>query len=94
VGPSAFGTRVWFTNKGNNTVADADQIVGDQSINSPSQIVAGPDGAMWFTNTGNSGDTGAGSIGWVTIVGRVTERGPGRDVATVDAIDRTRRCES
>jgi len=46
------------------------------------------------TNTGNSGDTGAGSIGWVTIVGRVTERGPGRDVATVDAIDRTRRCES
>jgi virginiamycin B lyase len=73
VGPSIFGTSVlWFTNIGNNTVANADQIIGDPSINAPSQIVAGPDGAMWFTNTGNSRDPVPGSIGRVTVSGALT----------------------
>jgi streptogramin lyase len=40
-------------------------------LDGPAGITAGPDGAMWFTNTGNS------SIGRITTTGTVTDhRGP------------------
>ena len=63
--------RLWFTNKGNNsigriTTAGVVTNYTDPSINEPEGITAGPDGALWFTNNGNN------SIGRITTAGVVT----------------------
>ena len=75
VGPDG---ALWFTNDYGTysiermTTSGAVTNYTDPSINYPQGIVAGPDGAMWFTNYGNN------SIGRISTSGVVTNyTGPG-----------------
>jgi virginiamycin B lyase len=78
---------LWFTNGGvfDNGIPTADKgSIGritttgtitnyrDPSIVYPGGITAGPDGALWFTNTGGSSAADKGSIGRITTTGTVT----------------------
>jgi virginiamycin B lyase len=78
---------LWFTNGGTfvNGVPTADKgsigrIAPDGTISNyrapsilfPGLITAGPDGALWFTNTGGAGGGDHGSIGRITTSGTVT----------------------
>ena len=46
-------------------------LYSDQVFTGPDQMTAGPDGALWFTNTGNN------SIGRITTAGQLTNTYPG-----------------
>src|SRR4029077_12218346 len=78
---------LWFTNGGTfvNGAPTADKgsigrIAPDGTINNyrapsilfPGLIPPGPDGALWFTNTGGSSSGDHGSIGRITTAGAVT----------------------
>jgi virginiamycin B lyase len=51
-------------------------IYHDPTIDSPRDITAGPDGALWFTNYGDHCRTVCGSIGRITTRGKVTNFDP------------------
>ncbi len=76
---------LWFTNSGGDFVdgetqpSSIDRITTsgtyvnytDPSLNDATGMTLGPDGAMWFTNTGPSG-VGGGSIGRISASGTIT----------------------
>jgi len=68
---------LWFTNSGNNsigritTTGTITNYTGT-GISDPTEITAGPDGAMWFTNTGTGSVIANGSIGRISMTGVVT----------------------
>jgi virginiamycin B lyase len=66
---------MWFTNDGNYTIGritttGAVTTYHGASISNPQGITAGPDGALWFTNTSTASSSG--SIGRITTTGTVT----------------------
>jgi virginiamycin B lyase len=82
---SAAKDALWFTNSGGDFAngetqpSSIDRITTsgtyvnytDPSLDDASGITLGPDGAMWFTNTGASG-VGGGSIGRISASGTIT----------------------